>query len=83
MVRKEHKLLGQEIVALVSRCLNDGVELLIVRGVPESNVIQLFAEELDGTPLMPTPEASQATSNTLLKSGNRKTGAWVIKAFNR
>ena len=47
VVRKEHKLLGQEIVAPVSQCLNDGVELLIVRGVLESNVIQLFVEELD------------------------------------
>ena len=32
---------------------------------------------------MPMPEASQATSNTFPKSGNRRTGAWVIKAFNR
>ena len=60
MVRKEHKLLGQEIVAPVSQCVNDGVKLLIVRGVPESNVIQLLAEELDGVAILAqdTPDAN-------------------------
>ena len=68
-------------MAPVSQGLNDNVELLIVRGVPESNVIQLLAEELDrvailaqDTPML-TLEASQETSNTLLKSGNRRTVA--------
>ena len=39
IVREEHELLGLEVMAPVSQCLNDGIELLIVRGVPESNVI--------------------------------------------
>ena len=60
MVRKEHKLLGQEIMAPVSQFLNDSVKLLIVRGVPESNVIQLLAEELDGVAILAqdTPDAN-------------------------
>ena len=52
MLREEHKLLGQEIMVPVSQCLNDGIELLIVRRVPESNVIQLLAEELDGVAIL-------------------------------
>ena len=52
MVQEEHKILGQEIMAPVSQYVNDSIELLIVRGVPESNVIQLFAEELDGVAIL-------------------------------
>ena len=46
-------------MAPVSQCLNDDVELLIIRGVPESNVIQLLAEELDGMAILAqdTPNA--------------------------
>ena len=46
-------------MALVSQCLNEGVELLIVRRVPESNGIQLLAEELDGVAVLAqdTPDA--------------------------
>ena len=60
MVPEEHILLGQEIVAPVSQCLNDGVELLIVGGVPKANVIQLFAEEIDGVAILAqdTPDAN-------------------------
>ena len=36
IVREEHKLLGQEVMAPISQCLNYGVKLLIVRGVLKS-----------------------------------------------
>ena len=52
MVRKEHELLEQEVVAPVPQRLNDVIELLIVCRVPESNIIQLFAEELDGVAIL-------------------------------
>ena len=39
-------------MAPVSQCVNDGLELLMVRGVPESDVIQLLAEELDGVAIL-------------------------------
>ena len=88
VVQKEHELLGQGVVAPVPRRLNDDIDLLIVCRVSESNIIQLFAEELDvwpswlRTPPMPMLEASHMNSNTLLKSGNRKTCDWVIRAFS-
>ena len=44
----------------VSQCLNDGIKLLIVREVLESDVIQLLAEELDGVAILAqdTPDAN-------------------------
>ena len=60
MVREEHELLGQEIVAQVSQSLNDGIELLIVRRVPEPDIIQLLVEELHGVAILAqdTPDAN-------------------------
>ena len=59
MAQEEHKLLGQEVMAPVSQGQNDNVELLIVRGVSESNVIQVLVEELDGVAILAqdTPNA--------------------------
>ena len=59
MAQEEHKLLGQEVMAPVSQGQNDGVELLFVRGVSESNVIQVLVEELDGVAILDqdTPNA--------------------------
>ena len=82
MVQEEHELLGQEIIATVSQCLHEGVKLLIICGVPESNVISFSLKNSTRwpswlkTPPIPMPEASHASSNTLLKSDNRRTGAW-------
>ena len=59
MVREEHKILGQEIMVPVSQCQNGGVELLIVRRVPQSNVIQLLDEVVDGVPIL-----AEATPNS-------------------
>ena len=39
-------------MAPVSQCLNDGIELLIVRGISESNIIHLLADELDGVAIL-------------------------------
>ena len=46
-------------MAPVSQCLNDGIELLIIRGLPKSNVNQLLAKELNGVAILAkdTPNA--------------------------
>ena len=88
IVREEHKLLGQEVMAPVSQCLNDDLELIIVGGVLKPNVIQLLVEELNEVAIIakdtPNADARGITGDFkhLLKSGNRRTDVWVIKAFS-